>query len=861
MSGLPVLDHTELVLPLTPLATALAKAGAAPPPPLPSVGDIRRLRDELAALQRAAVQRDRTTTANFEIVKAWLDANSGGGQGAPGVHDSADSLLPFSPPPVHAAAAAPSASAGLKTVPASVAAKTVPPGFKSPLLESLAKKRKANDDMDADRAGALLYRKTDDGSVKIAISSNGKMKVKIAEPSGMGGAKTIPAAFAASAAAAQALHIQPTASIPIASSQGAYKGAPPPVAPIFAKPKPIGFPKIQKSRHSKKLGSGTGIGKVEVALEETMPRTMMILRQLSEADLAIQRGDYSNAKAPATQIPITTFFGFLDSQYFRPLCDEDIAFLENYGDEITPYIIPRLGKPYHEQWADEDSSLPPSNIHATPSYGAEVNALLGLSAPPPPVAPGSREYEEVGETVYGGDVYIGPLAERLLATLLEEGGEEGLATIDLEAVRRFGEEDGEGDVPSIQTGVYAPAGRRVMLWYLGLFGGEENEADEIDPTEQDEICQELRTLQKDLREQVDENKKRKQILLERASYYRGWEQYNSVLDAISKQIESDYLKRFRQNPNKKKKSSSRPSGGGGVPIGGALSSKHHNIHDQTLDNIKKRRLLIDTIGSLFPYEKVTIPTESIYPTATAAAVSAAVLFHVAAFEIVPGAEDSDGEDDSAEGGSTNNNRHVQQSELHHHHQNHSHHHHHQNGDQQLDNQDSQNNSDENTGKTNATTTTLSNGLLALAAILQRRRGSSATVSSWMEDQSIYDEAEVRSALPCFALMGGDQTETSSLEVLQQPAPRLPPPTHSSQAPLLKSLQQPISVVPPKRVIVIALDSSGFALRGYLEIAVVVLNVRPDVVISSAVLEANGGIAVKIEDDILAKGLALRGELS
>ncbi|KAJ3025770.1 UNVERIFIED_CONTAM: Transcriptional regulator [Siphonaria sp. JEL0065] len=678
MSNVPVLS--DLVFPTAPVMASVMALQSNP-----GVAESRRLREELLGLLRAVNAREKLLEANREVIGAWInnaDNNNNSNNTVRGKsnNDSTLSLDSITPNP--------SSSSGAKTIPQ--AFKTV----QSPQLESLAKKRKPTDDLEN---SALLYRKTtDDGSVKIAISSNGKMKVKIADPPPssavvssssasktvppgiMGpGSKTIPASVAATHHAQQ-LHQQqqqqlaqtsihaffpPSASststsynqqlqqqplqqfvrpqnvnsnnnvnaqnINVAGAGAAAAGA---GGGGFAKPKPHGFPKVQKSKSAKNPASfekarvrnrnrkGGGARSEQVLNEEDAA-------SLTEADLAIQRGDYSNAKAPATQIPITQFFSFLDSQFFRPLGDDDLAFLETDGDDITPYIIPRLGKTYHEQWAEEDSALPPANTHSQPVYGAEVSALLGIAATPPPAAPGPREYEEVNDTVYGGDVYIGPLSERLLSTLVEEGSVNP-AAIDLEAVRRFGEDDeSDGPVVPSRPGINATCRTtsdvigleerlRNELKYLGLFGDEEAGPDEVDPTEQNEICTELRAIQRDLRDQVEENKKRKQVLLERATYYRGWEQYNSVLDAISKQIESDYLKRFRQNPNKKKKSggSSRPSNIGiGTPLGGALSSKHHNIHDQTLDNIKKRRMLIDSIGSLFPYEKVTIPTESIYP--------------------------------------------------------------------------------------------------------------------------------------------------------------------------------------------------------------------------------------------------------
>ncbi|KAJ3203838.1 hypothetical protein HDU82_006277 [Entophlyctis luteolus] len=54
--------------------------------------------------------------------------------------------------------------------------------------------------------------------------------------------------------------------------------------------------------------------------------------------------------------------------------------------------------------------------------------------------------------------------------------------------------------------------------------------------------------------------------------------------------------------------------------------------------------------------------------------------------------------------------------------------------------------------TQATLSMHSSGLIAslLAAALNRRRGSSSSSLSWLEDTCIYDEAEVRSALPSAA---------------------------------------------------------------------------------------------------------------
>ncbi|KAJ3223986.1 Transcriptional regulator, partial [Chytriomyces hyalinus] len=568
-----------------------------------------------------------------------------------------------------------------------------------------SKKRKGIDD---DAAGAMLYRKTDDGSVKIAITHNGKMKVKIADSNALSasGATMIatPAALlaqggglggAASLAASNALPI---------SSPGM-----PPVAPIFSKShsknvnslaatsnsmsaSPVPFPRNQKSvslisnvlsrrisqfpktkpqkgakiltnldkknRSKKKGGSASAAAAANAQDGEDA---------VSEAELAILRGDYSNAKAPANQIPISQFYSFVDSQFFRPLCDEDFAFLDQRGDDVIPYIIPLLGRPRREQWAEEDNNQAPpvpAVTPPTPSNPWDLGHSPSLTQPTPPTTvTGPHEYEQVDGTVYGGDVYIGPLAERLLAALgdaevdlgalssriFAEGGvieeDEDQLVVPSLSEGVVGEQHGVGNgAGAVGGGIVAPCRTtadimafddrlRNELRYLGLLGDE----GKVDSTEQDEICTQLRSLQEELRQQVSENTRRKRILKEIASFYRGWEQYNSVLDAISKQIESDYMKRYRQNSNKKKKS--RPSGGSnssnnltngngssptpglsGAAAASAAAAAANNkaaqtVLEQTLDNIKKRRMLIESIGGLFPKEKVMIPSESIYATA------------------------------------------------------------------------------------------------------------------------------------------------------------------------------------------------------------------------------------------------------
>lgn len=61
-----------------------------------------------------------------------------------------------------------------------------------------------------------------------------------------------------------------------------------------------------------------------------------------------------NKIKPSQQIPVTSFWNYVDS-FFKNLSENDLKTLEEASvTDPTPYIIPPLGKPFKEQWNDED---------------------------------------------------------------------------------------------------------------------------------------------------------------------------------------------------------------------------------------------------------------------------------------------------------------------------------------------------------------------------------------------------------------------------------------------------------------------------------------------------------------------------
>lgn len=116
--------------------------------------------------------------------------------------------------------------------------------------------------------------------------------------------------------------------------------------------------------------------------------------------------DFSSAK-PSNQINFSTFSTFIEP-YFRPFTEEDLAFLRERGDRLTPFIMPKRGKKhYTEIWAEEDGSMA---IDSSPS---------GRDKLPPNQARGSIEHmdDEVAET---DKLSVGPLLSRLLQAMRPE---------------------------------------------------------------------------------------------------------------------------------------------------------------------------------------------------------------------------------------------------------------------------------------------------------------------------------------------------------------------------------------------------------------------------------------------------------
>lgn len=116
--------------------------------------------------------------------------------------------------------------------------------------------------------------------------------------------------------------------------------------------------------------------------------------------------DFSSAK-PSNQINFSTFSTYIEP-YSRPFTEEDLAFLRERGDRVTPFVIPKRGKKhYTEIWAEADGAMA---IDSSPQ---------GRDKLPPNQARGT--IESIDDAVAETDrLSVGPLLSRLLQAMRPE---------------------------------------------------------------------------------------------------------------------------------------------------------------------------------------------------------------------------------------------------------------------------------------------------------------------------------------------------------------------------------------------------------------------------------------------------------
>ncbi|KAL8923835.1 MAG: hypothetical protein Q9208_004396 [Pyrenodesmia sp. 3 TL-2023] len=358
--------------------------------------------------------------------------------------------------------------------------------------------------------------------------------------------------------------------------------------------------------------------------------------------------DFSNAK-PSNQVNANTFQAYIEP-YVKPLAEDDMAFLKERGDRVTPFVMPPRGKRhYTEIWAEEDGQFSLDNNQQ------DKDRL------PPNQPRGNLEQmtDDIAET---DQISNGPMLNRLLAlmrsesrpsTSPEESKVNGNSTAtngDIPMTNGFpnGESSGNSEhnnedpsskpppnalpsatqipgltpAPSLKMDAATTEDRlKQELRYVGFIPSSIESASgnaivepDYDAHYDDEVAERLRTLQEELRRVSVENGARKARILEVASEEMAYQEYSTIRDDLDQQVQQAYLKRTR-TLGKSKKNVKRPGGAGvgshpvvngvdGSASGGTggVGVSKPGIGDVARQAMEKRNKWVDTIGPVF-YDK------------------------------------------------------------------------------------------------------------------------------------------------------------------------------------------------------------------------------------------------------------------
>ncbi|KAF3764719.1 hypothetical protein M406DRAFT_291875 [Cryphonectria parasitica EP155] len=343
--------------------------------------------------------------------------------------------------------------------------------------------------------------------------------------------------------------------------------------------------------------------------------------------------DFSSAK-PSNQIAFNTFSTYVEP-YFRPFTEEDLAFLRERGDRVTPFILPKRGKKsYKEVWAEEDGSTANDSVHDKLDPNHARGGIEQMA-------------DDLAET---DKLSVGPLLSRLLQAMRPEcradtsddakplsngvnGDLNGSLDLSNNGIDSFDTAPGlqpngqpaerelspASHMPESNSDTWKRATHPKLdynqveerikqeLRHIGFLPDpdpeqpqpEETRAD-YDGAYDDEVAARLRLLQDRLREQMLINGARKAKLSELVRERMAFQEYQTILEDLDGQVQAAYLKRTRTMGKTKKKA--RPGAAGAAAAAAGIARP--GIGDLTKTLMERRRRWIESIGTVFDGENL-----------------------------------------------------------------------------------------------------------------------------------------------------------------------------------------------------------------------------------------------------------------
>lgn len=316
----------------------------------------------------------------------------------------------------------------------------------------------------------------------------------------------------------------------------------------------------------------------------------------------------------ASQVPATTFFNFADA-YFKPVTEDDLAWLSSRADDPAPFQFPELGPHYRTVWEKEDAELL-GVLRAMD--GGPAGAVPPLPAPrvvAEPLLPSSASLDALTDAdMYSRTLCGGPLMERLASSLLlpENASASAPASLAMQSTHSASShtsnasDDTEGP-PLPPPDTHKPladmeAQARQACEAVGLL--EPGASAHFDEHADGPIASALRLAQEKLRCQIRSNEQRKARLFQVAKDYMAYQDYLACLQAAEREIEASWTKRTRQlkaSAGKKRKAESDAG----------LSRPQPDALPEALQRRKKLKATFEPLFAKIPHACAP-PTQSIY---------------------------------------------------------------------------------------------------------------------------------------------------------------------------------------------------------------------------------------------------------
>ncbi|VEU21743.1 DEKNAAC102732 [Brettanomyces naardenensis] len=370
--------------------------------------------------------------------------------------------------------------------------------------------------------------------------------------------------------------------------------------------------------------------------------------EIPTKDLSVNR--------PSNQVAFSSFQNYVEP-FFREFTEEDVNLLrqkyvisghlpKNFVDARETLQIPPLGPLYSDVWREEDRAnmsgkselsghyMDDIRMAAQKRMDSRMKELTGAHGSADKLDNNSLEGEE--------QVSCGPLTSRLLSALVgeesfetrrrerqddEEGGANNFEDLaDSEPEGSSSELPGErGYKSALVRTDYRTLDERLKreLKYIGVYMNVQQtlddpgfEQDWSSKKEDDEICRELRKLQKDLKGVQKANNTRKRVLLPIIEEQIAWQEYLSVLEDLDKQVEQHYRRRMNVTPRKsRKRGPHHKEKENSVGVATKEENSTHLVTSASFQSLlAKRAKWIEKIGPLFKSQKEMrqMPDESIF---------------------------------------------------------------------------------------------------------------------------------------------------------------------------------------------------------------------------------------------------------